>query len=335
MKLYKTIEKFKNIKIAVIGDLMLDRYIWGRASRISQEAPVPVVRVQKETATLGGAANVVQNILKLGGQAAAYGIVGDDQHGKLLKEKLLQNGADINAVITIPKRPTIVKTRVIASNQQVVRIDQEITEQLTKTQLKTIKNKLLTDIKEKNIQAVIVEDYAKGLLNQQFIQEICQYGKQYNIPIALDPHPSNSFKVKELKLFTPNRAEAFALANIYYRPGVLPLEEDIPLLEVGQKLQQEWQAQYLLITLGSHGMALFTADNPPLHVPTKAKEVFDVSGAGDTVMATFMLALLVDAKPIQAIQIANEAAGIVVGKVGTVPVEALALKNALQKHYHE
>lgn len=331
----KYLDRFSQCRIAVIGDLMLDRYIWGRASRISQEAPVPVVHVNKESTAPGGAANVVRNILTLNGQSTAFGIIGDDEHGVTLRSSLTSEGANTTGVMQHPNRPTTVKTRVLAGNQQVVRVDRENTTPLVESELCEVRSSLLKAIENHDIDAVIVEDYAKGLLSQEFIQEIVDCGVRNSVPVSLDPHPGNNFKVTGLELMTPNRAEAFALAGVYYQAGKLPLSADKPLLEVGRKLQKEWNAKYLLITLGSHGMALFRDGQEPLHVPTKAKEVFDVSGAGDTVMATFTLALLADATPLEAMQISNEAAGIVVGKVGTVSVELDTLREALTEHFHE
>jgi rfaE bifunctional protein kinase chain/domain len=330
-RLAALLDRFPALNVAVVGDLMLDRYVWGTASRISQEAPVPVVTVNRETETPGGAANVVNNISTLGGRTAAYGIIGDDAHGRALTRLLLDCKAHVHGIVSVPGYPTTVKTRVIANHQQVVRIDHENTEHDQTPALNVLQRRLAEDVNRKMFDALIFEDYAKGLLNVSFIQEIINLCVAAGVPTALDPHPSHAFKVKGLTLMTPNRAEAFGLAGVYFAPGVLPLERDKPLLEVGKRLQDEWEVQNLLITLGADGMALFRPQKPPLHIPTRARSVFDVSGAGDTVMASFMLALAAGAAPEDAAVLSNHAAGIVVAKVGTVPVTAAELKHSLER----
>ena len=304
---------------------MLDRYIWGRASRLSQEAPVPVIHVRRESNAPGGAANVVRNILSLGGEASAFGVLGDDAHGRTLCESLLETGADLSGVLFDPDRPTTVKTRVIAGNQQVVRIDREELEPLAeKTAAKVVEN-VCKAVASGRIDAVILEDYAKGVLSIDAVATIVNCCAEKSVPVALDPHPSHAFNTPGLHLITPNRAEAFALAGQYYHSGSLPPLEDETLLETGRRLLDLWQCDQLLMTLGGDGMALFRQNAPPVHIPTQAREVFDVSGAGDTVMAAFVLASLADASPEQAAAIANYAAGIVVAEVGTATVSAREL----------
>ena len=313
---------FKNFRVAVVGDMMLDRYIFGRASRISPEAPVPVVAVEREQETAGGASNVTRNILGLGGRAVACGIAGTDARGDALVRILQDEGADCSCIIRTPDRPTTVKTRVIANNQQVVRIDREMTSPVPAAIREQLESGILDMIRQKTIQALVFEDYAKGLLDQGMMQRIADAARAAGVITSLDPHPSHSFTVTGLTLMTPNRAEAFGLAGAYYRSGTHPISADQPLLEVSQKLCRDWRVEQLLVTLGADGMALFMENRPVLHIPTKAREVFDVSGAGDTVIATFTLALLAGATPGEAAQIANHAAGVVVGKVGTVPITA-------------
>lgn len=323
--LAQLVRTFPRSRVAVLGDLMLDRYIWGQATRISQEAPVPVVRVQRESRVPGGAANVVRNILSLGGAASVFGAVGPDTHGENLVALLRDGGADTHGILTAHDRPTTIKTRVVAGNQQVCRVDREETGSLPAPLRTRIEDALFSALEQDGIDGVILEDYAKGLLQAESLQAVVDRARELNLPVALDPHPSHPFNLRGLDLLTPNRAEAFGLAGVYYRPGVLPLEEDSALLEVGKRLRHEWQVRVLLITLGPGGMALFASDDGPVHIQTKAREVFDVSGAGDTVMASFVLALLADATPEQAAHIANHAAGIVVGKVGTVAATAADL----------
>ena len=327
------IAKFDSCSVAVVGDLMLDRYIWGRASRISQEAPVPVVRVDHETVAPGGAANVVRNLVTLGAKAVAFGIIGDDPHGVRLCDCLREVGADVSGIQKTSERHTTVKTRVLAGNQQVVRIDQENTACISDELGDELTAKLKESICNHSVQAVILQDYAKGGLTRKLVQEVADLGRRHGLVVAMDPHPSNPFKVKGLRLLTPNRTEAFALAGVYYQPGRLPLCEDKALLEVGNHLLQEWDVELLLITLGGDGMALFSVDAPPMHIPTRAREVFDVSGAGDTVTSAFVLALLAGGAPIAAAHIANHAAGIVVGKVGTASVANDELSGEVHSYY--
>ncbi len=331
-QLLPLLEAFPKTRVAVIGDLMLDRYIWGQACRISQEAPVPVVQVRRETQVPGGAANVVRNATCLLGQVSAFGTIGTDRHGDTLLQLLTEAGADVSRVLRTENRPTTIKTRVLAGNQQVVRIDREETDPLpaaiTARLLEAVYAALDGDAPP---GAIIFEDYAKGLLSKEIMQQIVDDTRPRGIFCALDPHPGNPFKVKGLKLMTPNRAEAFGLAGVYYKPTVLPLENDEALLEVGRRLQHDWEVELLLVTMGGDGMALFMADAPPVHIPTRAREVFDVSGAGDTVTASFVLSLLAGATPVQAAELANYAAGIVVAKVGTKPI----LMEELVQHLRE
>lgn len=315
------LERFSSVNLAVVGDLMLDRYIWGKATRISQEAPVPVVLVQKETTVAGGAANVVRNIMSLGAKAIAFGVLGNDENGRRLQELFNEGCCDTTGIITTSERPTTVKTRVLASSQQVVRIDQEVTKPLPESIVSEILTYLTHKIESGHIQALILEDYAKGFLTPPTAQTIVTLCRKHNIPVALDPHPSNPLNTKGLYLMTPNRSEAFSLAKIPYASSQgVPASKDLPLIKVAKRIQENWEVENLLITLGKDGMALFRGDEAPIHIPTHAREVFDVSGAGDTVMATFMVAMRAGASLNEAMQISNEAAGIVVGKVGTCPV---------------
>ncbi|MFA6928718.1 MAG: PfkB family carbohydrate kinase [Lentisphaeria bacterium] len=329
-KLLRLTERFSGLKIAVLGDLMLDRYIWGYATRISQEAPVPVVEVHRSSSVPGGAANVVRNIIGLGASSGAYGCIGNDLEGKELLELLQQAGADTQGIVFDPQRQTTVKTRVFASNQQVVRIDRECHHPINNEMRKQLLTFLQKTLLEQKIGALILEDYAKGIFDQEFMQETCNLARQAGIFTTLDPHPTHNYSVHGLKLMTPNRSEAFALAGLPYQPGINNPQDDPPLLAVGSAILQKWQPALLLITLGAEGMALFQKDNPlPLHIPTQARQVFDVSGAGDTVMATMTLALLAGASPEDAARLANAAAGVVVGYVGTTAITADALKEKL------
>ena len=329
-RLIDYLERFFALRVAVLGDLMLDRYIFGKASRISQEAPVPVVQVKTINAVPGGAANVARNVLSLGGQAECLGVVGDDATGQELKQLLVQDGVGVSAVCVEPSRKTTLKTRVIANTQQVVRVDSEDVCCLTADTQQMLLGQLQTLLERQTIDAVIFEDYAKGVFSHDFLEKAIALATAAGKPTALDPHPSNVFNVKGLTLMTPNRAEAFLLAGVPYVSGIGNPLEDEPLCRVGALILDKWECEYLLITLGAEGMAMFSRkQTKPWHIPTMARQVFDVSGAGDTVMATITLAMLAGASPEDAAIIANHAAGIVVGMVGTAAVPLEELKKSL------
>ena len=329
-KVEKILNAFSGQCLAVVGDVMLDKYVWGSSNRISQEAPVPVVLVKKETYVPGGAANVARNVLSLGGSASIFGVIGDDIEGVQLSQCLVNDGVDTCTLLKSKSRATTVKTRVLAGNQQVVRIDREETDDVSRGERRNMLKTLEAVLKSGKINAVILEDYAKGLFSKSFMEAVVELCRKYKVMSALDPHPRNPYNIKGLTFMTPNRNEAFALAGVKYASGCGNPLQDAPLLNVASRLMRKWQPQYLLITLGAEGMALFSKDkSKPLHIPTQARQVFDVSGAGDTVMATMMLALMSGASPDVAAQIANQAAGIVVGRVGTSAIEIDVLKETI------
>jgi rfaE bifunctional protein kinase chain/domain len=331
-KLLSLTERFSGLKVAVLGDLMLDRYIWGAATRISQEAPVPVVEVTRCSSVPGGAANVVRNLIGLDADTCAFGCIGVDSDGQELLELLQKAGAETKGVIVDQQRQTTVKTRVLASNQQVVRIDRECQHHISSEMRDKLLEPLQMALLQNKIGALILEDYAKGVFDQDFMQTACDLAKKAGVFVSLDPHPTHTFTVHGLRLMTPNRAEAFALAGLPYQPGAGDPSKDSPLLETGWAILKKWRPELLLITLGAEGMALFQEIGvAPLHIPTQARQVFDVSGAGDTVMATMTLALLAGASPEDAAKLANAAAGIVVGFVGTTAITSAALKEKLQQ----
>ena len=317
---HKILTGMSRKRVAVFGDLMLDRYIWGQATRISQEAPVPIVAVNRRNAAPGGAANVLRNIASLGAQAAAYGVIGDDTNGDDLCALLSEQSVEISGVLRDAERTTTEKTRIIADHQQVVRVDVEEVRAISDEHVREVVERLNGEAGNEALHAIIIEDYNKGMVTEASLKAIAQVGARHGIPIALDPHPGNAASVEGIAMLTPNRTEAFAMAGIYLSPAVLPVTEDKALLDVVRILQQRWKAHHLLVTLGGDGMALFQNGEPPLHIPTQAREVFDVSGAGDTVIASFVLALIVGASAEEAAIISNHAAGVVVGKVGTAPV---------------
>lgn len=311
------VERFKTKRVAVVGDLMLDRYIWGTASRISQEAPVPVVTVKNVTSSPGGAANVLWNLTSMGAEATAFGIIGNDRNGDELLRILENQNVDVVGMIKDESRITTEKTRIIAGTQQIVRVDTEEINSLDPRNITELLETLEARALGGGLHGIIIEDYAKGLINAEVLKGVAEIGARHNIPIAQDPHPGNEAYIDGLTILTPNRTEAFAMAGVYFKPGVYPIEDDAPLREVVHILEERWKPNYLLITLGSGGMVLFEGNEDPIHIPTKARDVFDVSGAGDTVIASFVLAMLADATPREAAIISNHAAGVVVGKVGT------------------
>lgn len=315
------VDKFENLSVGVIGDLILDSYIWGNANRISPEAPVPVVHVNRKNHALGGAANVINNICCLGAKCRAYGVVGNDKNGKELTEMTKDLGSAVDGIIADGTRCTTVKTRVLAGNQQIVRIDEEDTHFLSNDVKQLLIDKVKADIDNGLIQGLIFEDYAKGVLDPAMVQNLADYARANGVLTAMDPHPRHNMNIKNLTFITPNRMEAFAMAGEYFKEGLLPITDDAPLMKVGEILSANWSPDMLLITLGAHGMSLFRKEQNVFHIPTLAKAVFDVSGAGDTVIATLMLSLLADCNGEEAARVANRAAGVVVGCVGTVPIQ--------------
>ncbi len=307
-------------KIAVIGDLMLDVYVWGRANRISQEAPVPVVQVKKQTQTLGGASNVMRNIVSLGASVMPFGVIGNDEAGRKMLSLFCEQGIDSDFVISDPGRNTTQKQRVIAGTQQLVRIDYENIEPVSDSIRSRLTEGLIRTIERDEVHAVVFEDYAKGVLNKESVDAINRASLKKGLITALDPHPSQPFEVRNLTLMTPNRQEAFALSGTYHKEPVHPVLKDAALMDVADRIMKDWNPRYLLITLGAEGMALYEKGSECLVVPTRAREVFDVSGAGDTVIASFVMALLGGANPAEAAEISNHAAGIVVGKIGTASI---------------
>ncbi|HBM15449.1 MAG TPA: hypothetical protein DD381_03765 [Lentisphaeria bacterium] len=307
-------------KIAVVGDLILDSYIWGKVTRISPEAPVPVVQVRNKTYCLGGAANVMKNIVSLGGEAIAFGITGTQHAGHHFLSLMKDSGINIDYLTIDKNYLTIEKQRIIAESQQLARVDYED----TNTVPEYINDYIVSNLKElisaKTIEAIIFEDYGKGLINSEMLSSILDYANYYGVVTALDPHPNRKLLFKGITVATPNKNEAFALAGKYNNDLIDPPAKDPCLCEVAKIWEKEWGVEQLLVTLGSKGMVLYEKDKEPLHIPTKAKEVFDVTGAGDTVIAAYTLSLIGGAKPPQAAEISNHAAGIVVGKIGTSAV---------------
>ena len=302
-------------KILVVGDVMLDQFIWGGVSRISPEAPVPVVDFNRESFMPGGAANVARNLISLETPAELFGAIGhDDAAGKLLK-LLSEQKIGCTGLVKNPARHTSIKTRIVAHQQQVVRVDRE-----TRGALDAKTNaSLVAELKKKIVgaDAVIVGDYGKGVVTQPLLDELKILCRARGVWLSLDPKPVHHLNLTGLSLITPNRKEAFELADISDDTKNANPFADKNLMAVAEKLLRELCPALLLITLGELGMLLCQRGQKPFHIPTVAQEVFDVSGAGDTVIASFTLAIAAGASPIEAAILSNHAAGIVVGKVGT------------------
>lgn len=309
---------FASRRVLVIGDLMLDEFIWGKVSRISPEAPVPIVNVTAESHYPGGAANVARNIREFGSSTAVMGIVGADPQGTRLLDLLNASGIETSAVDRDPAFPTIVKTRIIARNQQVVRVDRERKTELTREQTERAVRRLDTAIAEAD--AVIVADYGKGFITQPFADHICRAVRARGKVLTIDPHTHTSVQWRNASAIKPNRDEAFSAAGVAPSDGAQPPDTDGALLEAARRLKAMWSPEILLITLGEQGMLLFDGAVSPSHIPTRAQDVFDVSGAGDTALAVFTLGLASGASPAEAADLANRASGIAVGKVGTATV---------------
>ena len=302
-------------RVLVVGDVMLDQFIWGGVSRISPEAPVPVVDFLRESFMPGGAANVARNLVSLGTPAELFGAIGHDDAARKLQKLLGEQSIGCTGLVRNGTRHTSIKTRIVAHQQQVVRIDRETRGALDpKTTAK-----LLAGFKAglAGADAVIVGDYGKGVVTQPLLNELKSLCRERGIWLSLDPKPVHHLNLNGISLITPNRKEAFELADL---PDETKNENpfaDKNLMLVAERLLAELRPAVLLITLGELGMLLCQRGQKPFHIPTVAQEVFDVSGAGDTVIATFTLAIAAGASPFEAAMLSNHAAGIVVGKVGT------------------
>lgn len=318
------IQKMQQQHILVLGDVMLDQFIYGRVNRISPEAPVPVVHVNREAAYPGGAANVARNLAEFGISATISGLIGNDTNGNILKTVLENSGISINGLHHNEAFETIVKTRIIARHQQVVRVDREHKYKLDSRNIKNF-DKSLEELVEK-LDAIIIADYGKGFIVQELVDRILRHAKKYQKIVTIDPNPNNPLKWKGATLIKPNRNEALHSVNI-------PLDQsDIDWKQVSIGLRKKWQVDEILITLGEEGLLYINASDPPYHSATKARDVYDVSGAGDTVIAFFTAACAAGLPRIQAAEIANHAAGVVVGKVGTATVTAEELIESFNSH---
>jgi D-beta-D-heptose 7-phosphate kinase/D-beta-D-heptose 1-phosphate adenosyltransferase len=314
----EALARFPLTRILVIGDLIIDHFIWGSVTRISPEAPVPVVNVTRENLLLGGAANVLNNIYALGGKAEICGVVGQDFMGNHLLELLQQLGSPTEGMVRSGDRPTTKKTRIIAQHQQVVRFDRERIGPFPEE----VRNALFTYLDQNfaNFQAVIVSDYNKGMISAELMALLMEKLRlQPTIPVIVDPKPHRMERFTGVTIMTPNLHEAEIMASM-----AITTEEE--LLRAAATIMARLGLKALLITRGEAGMALFQQGHEPLLIPTMAREVFDVTGAGDTVVATLALGLAAGLDFSEAAVLANRAAGIVVGKLGTATVSPAEIK---------
>lgn len=320
VRIQKLFEQFRGKRIAVVGDLMLDRYYWGSISRISPEAPVPVVEVESQSTRLGGAANVANNIASLGGVPLMLGVIGDDNGGKRLRSLVEEAGFPTTGLVVDKSRPTTTKTRVIAHSQHVVRIDQEVKNDVGNE----IQGRILDTLRGElpKLDAIILEDYNKGVVVKSLIREISSLARKAGKPVTVDPKFNNFFEYKNVTVFKPNRKETEeALGR--------RLSDIRSIEEAGWDLVKRLDTDNVLLTLGERGMSLFERGGEAMHVETRAKHVADVSGAGDTVISTLTMAIVAGASVREASALANHAGGVVCGEVGIVPIQPEALLNAV------
>jgi len=319
-RLIRVIQRFSRARLLVIGDLMLDQFIWGSVERISPEAPVPVVRVSRESFHLGGAANVVHNIRALGGQVAVCGVVGHDAAGRRLLDDLRRIGAATAGVAVSRGAVTVRKTRIIAHNQQVVRLDRE---QGSHGQAATARVTRFVERHLRDFDVVVLSDYGKGVITADLLRMLDRARILHPIRLIVDPKKLNFEHYAGLTLATPNAREAAEAAG-------MEIHDEVSLRAAAYRLLQRWRAEAILITRGEQGMTLVTR-HFVRNFPTVARQVYDVTGAGDTVVATCALALAAGATLDDAALLANQAAGIVVAKIGTATVDAAELRRAMRK----
>jgi D-beta-D-heptose 7-phosphate kinase/D-beta-D-heptose 1-phosphate adenosyltransferase len=307
-------------RVLVVGDVMLDEFLWGRVSRISPEATVPLVRVERESFHVGGAGNVAANVRGLGGEAVLVGVLGADAAGARVGEAVAEAGIEARLVAD-RARPTTVKTRIVAHHQQVVRADRERTDDLPAE----IEDALLERIREAlpSCRAVVVSDYQKGVVTARVMKSLRGLATRQDVPVLVDPKVRHLERYRGATVVTPNQAEAEQATGVRIRG-------EADLREAGEKILRRLDCDAALITRGEHGMSLFPRGGKPLHIPTAAREVFDVTGAGDTVVGTLALALAAGAALPEAAVLANFAAGVVVGKLGTATANPDELLGALE-----
>lgn len=305
-------------RVMVVGDVMLDQFLWGHVKRISPEAPVPIVEFESESFMPGGAANVARNLTTLGASVELFGFVGRDDDAKRLRALLEEDNVNGSGLAMVSARMTTRKTRVVAHQQQVVRIDRE-----TKAPASPRNTKRLLTAIEKDIDgtdAIVVVDYNKGVVTQELLEDLRALCRPRGIWLSLDPKPAHLLNISDLSLMTPNRAELFELAGLSDESQNINPLRDKNLMEALKVVQSQYQPALLLVTLSEQGMLLAQRRARPVVIPTAAREIYDVSGAGDTVIASFTAAIAAGASPLEAAIFSNHAAGLVVGKIGTATV---------------
>ncbi|MBI4468989.1 MAG: D-glycero-beta-D-manno-heptose-7-phosphate kinase [Acidobacteria bacterium] len=315
------IDRFRGRRLLVTGDFMLDRFVWGKATRISPEAPVPVVEIERETEELGGAGNVVHNLLALGAAPQPIGLVGKDAWGERLIERLRQSGVDTRWMLRDASRPTTTKTRIMAHQQQLVRADQECRKLAATSIVEALLDaarRVLTEV-----EGVIISDYDKGTLTPEYLRYLLEWARNKSLPVFIDPKIRNFRHYQPVTLIKPNHREAERVSQV-------EIHDTDSLHRAAAVILGMIDCEYLLVTRGEDGMSLFSREAPPEHVPAGTREVYDVTGAGDTVMATVGLACVSGGSPLEAAILANGAAGVVIAKLGTATLTSEELKKAFQ-----
>jgi len=308
------------VRVAVVGDVMLDQFLYGAVERISPEAPVPVVEVEREVFRLGGAANVLHNLRSLGAEVALFGVVGEDPLAERIRQELRDLGLACDGLLAVADRPTAVKTRVIAQHQQVVRYDRERRGALAASDLRAFLGSV--EARMQSLDAVIISDYGKGVVSRELLVPLVEWCRSGRVLIAVDPKPVNGPSYRGVDVLTPNTKETEAMAGQAAR-------SDDEASAAGQKLLGELEARAVLVTRGDRGMTLVERSGEVTHIPTRARDVFDVTGAGDTTISVLTLAWAAGAGAKEAACLANLAAGIVVGKLGTAVVSPEELRAAI------
>jgi len=313
------LDRFAGLRLAVVGDVMVDRFLWGRCDRISPEAPVPIVRLERETVKLGGAANVANNIRALGAAVTLVGVTGEDEGAATLAALLGERGIGTAGLLPLAGRPTTLKTRIVAQHQQVVRTDMESDDPLAAGDLE----RLFARLRDCGpLAGVVLSDYGKGVLAESLLARVIEWGRDTGAVVTVDPKNGDFSQYRGVTSLTPNQREAGqACSTVIADPASLD--------RVGRLLRERTDAQALLITRGEHGMALYERDGAVHHLPTEATEVFDVTGAGDTVIAAYTTALAAGATFLEAANLANHAAGLAVRELGTAAITAAQIAEAM------
>ncbi|NOX36567.1 MAG: D-glycero-beta-D-manno-heptose-7-phosphate kinase [Calditrichaeota bacterium] len=324
-RLQEILERGRGKRIMVVGDLMVDRYLWGTVSRLSPEAPVPIINIEDEEIRFGGAANVANNVISLGATPIVVGVVGKDHWGQIFKSMLLDRNLRADGLVEDASRPTTLKTRIIGNNQHIARVDREVATPIADD----IQQKILQFVADQmdSVDAIILQDYNKGILVPPLIHQIVDLAEKHAVLVTVDPKFDNFLEYRKVTLFKPNKRETEeALA--------MRLNDEARIRKAGTTLIERLKAQAVLITLGEKGMALFEANGQVAFTGTRARKVADVSGAGDTVIATVTFALAAGANMREAVTLANYAAGVVCEEVGVVPIDRDVLKKTILTNQH-